>query len=139
MLSHMFDIASWGSGWPPLRQAWEGKAGADVMRTVIALSIGLAACSTQQIANIQYRHSRVVMVVTAVCQTDALAQPILVPLSAAVATAVVPTSAPIVAGAVALDTNVVHPAIVKACAAVKATPVAAIPASIRIISYDLRV
>lgn len=87
------------------------------MRKIILAACLLAGCTPAQVAQVQNANA-------VFCQKDGALQPILVPLNAAVATAVVPTAAPVVAGAVALDTAVVHPSIVAACAAVNATPVA---------------
>lgn len=88
------------------------------MRKLIFLAVlATAACSPAQVAQLATINA-------VVCKVDGQLQPVVVPLDAAVATAVAPGSAPVIAGAVALDTNLVHPAVVAACAAIGGTAVA---------------
>jgi hypothetical protein len=84
------------------------------------LLFGLGGCTASQVATTQ---ARLATVNAAVCQADKSA-PTVVALAAPVATAVDPAAAPAIAGAVQLDTTLIHPAIVAACAAVGAQPVA---------------
>lgn len=107
------------------------------MRKLALVSLlAFSACTQQQVANVQAANTKALAqlqtVVAAVCQIDAQDQPIVVALAAPVVTAVSatnPTAGAAVAGAVALDTTVVHPDIVAACARMNAVPVAAVPAA----------
>ena len=91
--------------------------------------LALGACTDAQLQQAQTENakvvSQIVTVTQAACKVDAQAQPVIVTLGAPVVTAVVPSSAPAVAGAVALDVTVIHPDIVAACAAVGGVAVAA--------------
>ncbi|HXI77942.1 MAG TPA: hypothetical protein VNH21_12440 [Steroidobacteraceae bacterium] len=84
---------------------------------VLSWLVGCAAPTAQQ--------QRIVDVI---CGTDAALQPIIVPVAVAVA-APTPAGAP-VAAAAGLDTALVHPAVVAACAVYGTRPVAvvAVPA-----------
>lgn len=64
-----------------------------------------------------------VATLTAFCKTDAQLQPIVVTLGAPVIQTVIPTAAPALQGFIALDTTLIHPAIVAACAGVGGTAV----------------
>jgi hypothetical protein len=76
-------------------------------RILFASLLALAGCTAAQDA-------QVATVSTALCKVDGVAQPIAVALAA-------PVTTPTVAGAVALDVSVIHPAIVAACAAANGT------------------
>ena len=81
------------------------------LATIAALALLVAGCTTAQL---QTEAARLVAINTIICATDAKAQPILVPLAAAVTVAVDPGVAPAIAGAVALD-NTLHTALQAAC------------------------
>ncbi len=68
------------------------------------------------------------MVIDVVCHGDALAQPIIVPVVLLIAPAT-GAAAPAVAVGVAVDTALVHPAVVAACARYGSKPVGMIPIS----------
>lgn len=78
---------------------------------LLALCLGLGACST---ASLQNEAARLAAINTIICAVDAKAQPILVPLAATVTVAVDPLTAPAIAGAVALD-GTLHAALQAAC------------------------
>lgn len=107
------------------------------MKRIAILSIlALGACTASQVAKVQQANNQALAklqtVVAAVCEIDAKDQPIVVALAVPVVTAVTSANAgagALVAGAVALDTTVIHPDIVKACAALNAIAVAAVPAA----------
>jgi hypothetical protein len=100
---------------------------------LVAFGFALAACSPAQVSQIQAKNAQIVSqvaTVTAVaCQVDGQVQPVVVALAAPVVSAVVPGSAVAVAGTVAVDQTVVHPAIVAACAAVGGAAVSLVPAA----------
>ena len=89
------------------------------MKSILALATLalLGACTAAQVAQVQEINS-------VVCQKDAALQPVIVALAAPLAVAVVPTASPAVAGAVALDTTMLHPDMVALCAQLGAVPVA---------------
>ncbi len=63
------------------------------------------------------------IVIDVVCRSDALAQPVIVPVVLLIAPATGP-AAPAVAVGVAVDTALVHPAVVAACARYGSRPIA---------------
>jgi hypothetical protein len=97
------------------------------------LSMGVAAmlvaCSQTSLNKVEAQNdvflSQIETVTVAACKIDGQLQPVIVPLGSAVATAVIPAQAPAVAGFVALDGNLIHPAILAACKALQGVPVAA--------------
>jgi len=99
------------------------------MRHLIALAFLLSACSATTTAKIEAANdafvSQLATVTVAACQIDSQLQPVLVPLTSAVVTAVYPLATSAVAGMVALDTASIHPVIVAACKAVGGLAVAA--------------
>jgi hypothetical protein len=129
-----------GSAWLPVYGAINfvalnfGKAkNACAVVLPVLLGLFLAACTGAQITAATTENakvlSQIVTVSQAACKIDAQAQPLLVTLGAPVATAILPTAAPIVSGAVALDVSVIHPDIVAACKAVGGVAVAVVPAA----------
>jgi hypothetical protein len=102
--------------------------GGVMLLLAIGLASGLSACTDQQLADARATNAKIVQAVGVFCQADAVVQPVLVPLAAAVATSVAPQSAAGIANAVALDQSVAHPDLQAACAAYGGKPVAVAPA-----------
>ena len=60
-------------------------------------------------------NARVASIAAVVCRYDAVAQPLVVTLGAPIAAVVMPGATAGIAGAVALDQGVIHPAVAAAC------------------------
>jgi hypothetical protein len=109
---------------PPLAPAWRRAA---PVVLAIALLLGLTwllpGCTSTGTLTPQAQQ-----IVDVTCQQDAVMQPIVVPVIVA-ATAATPAGAP-AAAAAGLDTLLLHPAVIAACAQYHSKPVAVVPAPI---------